>query len=67
MITIEVKEIMPNLNKLVRYNGSTYTLTAGIVRRDKRGKIFYQAEILDKNQNSVCITRLTDIEIEAHT
>lgn len=61
---MEIKEIMPNLNKQVQYSGSAYTLTGGIIRRDKQGKIFYQAELLDKNQNSVCIVKLEDVKVE---
>jgi hypothetical protein len=52
---MEVKEIIPNLNRAVVYNGSEYKLTGSIVRKDEQGRIFYQAEILDKNKNSVCI------------
>ena len=60
---MEVKEIIPNLNKNVRYKDSTsYTLTAGIIRRDQQGNIYYTAELLDKNGNSVVIVGLEDIE-----
>ena len=58
---MELKDIIPNLNRTVIYNGSEYTLTGSIVRRNKQGTIFYQAEILDKNKNSICIVRLEDI------
>jgi hypothetical protein len=59
---MEIKEIIPNLNRAVIYNGSEYKLTGSIVRKDERGNIFYQAEILDKNNNSICITKLEDIQ-----
>ena len=58
-----VKEIMPNLNNKVTYNGSEYTLTGSTIRKDEQGKIFYQAELLDKNKNSVCIVKLDDVKI----
>lgn len=60
---MEVKDIIPNLNKKVIYDGSEYTLTGSIVKKDEQGKIFYRAEILDKNKNSVCIVGLEDIKI----
>jgi hypothetical protein len=61
---MEVKEIVPNLNRAVKYNGSEYKLAGSIIRKNEQGKIFYQAELLDKNKNSVCIVRLEDVEIE---
>lgn len=64
---MEVKEIIPNLNKPVYYNDTEYTLTAGIIRKDEQNKIFYQAEILDKCGRSVCIVKLDNVEVRAHT
>ena len=61
---MEVKEIIPNLNRAVIFNGSVYKLTGSIVRKNEKGKIFYQAEILDKNKNSICIVKLEDVKIE---
>lgn len=60
---MEVKEIIPNLNKMVWYKDSEYKLTASIVRKDDAGNTFYQAELLDKNKNSVCITTLEDVSL----
>jgi hypothetical protein len=60
---MEVKEIVPNLNRAVMYNGSEYTLTGSTIRKDKRGNIYYSAELLDKNQNSVCIVKLEEVKI----
>lgn len=60
---MEVKEIIPNLNKTVTHNGSEYTLTGATIRRDKYGQIYYSAELLDKNKNSICIVRLEAVEI----
>ena len=60
---MEVKEIIPNLNNKVKYNGNTsYTLTAGIIRRHPNGSIYYSAELLDKNGNSVVIAKLEEVE-----
>lgn len=59
---MEVKEIIPNLNNKVTYNDSEYTLTGSVIRKNEQGKIFYQAELLDKNKNSVCIVRLEDVK-----
>jgi DNA-binding transcriptional regulator/RsmH inhibitor MraZ len=60
---MEVKEIIPNLNKIVVYNGSEYTLTGSTIRKDKQGRVYYSAELLDKNKNSVCIVSLEGVEI----
>ena len=60
---MQVKEIIPNLNNKVTYNGSEYKLNGSIVRKNEQGKIFYQAELLDKNKNSVCIVKLEDVEV----
>ena len=59
---MEIKEIIPNLNRTVIYNDSEYTLTGSTVRKDTQGRIFYQAELLDKNKNSVCIVKLEDVK-----
>ena len=60
---MEVREIIPNLNKRVRWRDSTsYTLTGSTIRKDKQGNIYYTAELLDKNGNSVCIAGLEEVE-----
>ncbi len=60
---MEIKEIIPNLNKRVRWrDNDTYTLTGSTIRRNKEGQIYYSAELLDKNGNSVCIVRLEEVE-----
>lgn len=60
---MQVKEIIPNLNKKVGYKDSTsYTLTGSTIRKDKTGKIYYTAELLDKNKNSVLIVGLEDVK-----
>ena len=60
---MDVKEIIPNLNKRIRYKGSTtYTLNGATIRKKENGKIHYVAELLDKNKHSVLIVSLEDIE-----
>ena len=59
---MEVKEITPNLNRPVYYNGTEYILTGSTIRRDSGGKLFYQAELLDKCGNSVIIARLEEVQ-----
>lgn len=60
---MEVKEIIPNLNKRVRYKDSTsYTLNGATIRRKENGKIYYDAELLDKNKHSVLIVKLEEVE-----
>lgn len=61
---MEVKEIIPNLNKPVYYNGTEYTLTGSTIRKDREGKTFYQAELLDKCGRSVIIARLADVQMQ---
>ena len=60
---MEIKEIIPNLNKPVTYNGSEYVFIGSTIRKNEQGITFYQAEILDKNKNSVCVVRLEDVQI----
>lgn len=60
---MEVKEIIPNLNKRVGYKDSTtYALKGSTIRKDKTGKIYYTAELLDKNKNSVLIVGLEEVK-----
>lgn len=60
---MEVKEIIPNLNKRVKYKDSiSYTFTGSTIKKDKYGKIYYTAELLDKNKHSVLIVGLGDVE-----
>lgn len=61
---MEVKEIIPNLNKPVRWRDCTsYTLNSSTIHRDKNGHIYYTAELLDKNQNSICVVRLEEVDV----
>lgn len=60
--SMEIKQIIPNLNKPVYYNGTEYILTGSTIRRDSGGKLFYQAELLDKCGNSVIIAKLEEVQ-----
>lgn len=61
---MEVKDIIPNLNKTVKYEDSTsYTLSGCTIRKNKNGQIYYTAELLYKSGNSVCIVKLEEVEI----
>ena len=59
---MEIKDIISNLNKNVIYKGSEYILNASTIRRNKQGKLFYQAELLDRNRNCVYVVKLEDIK-----
>ena len=60
---MEVKEIIPNLNKNVTYdNSSAWVLNGCTIRKDDNGNVRYYAELLDKNKYSVSIVRLESVE-----
>lgn len=60
---MELKEIIPNLNRPVLFNGGKYILIGSVVRRNEKGVLYYQAELLDKCGRSICYTRLEDVEV----
>lgn len=59
---MEIKDIIPNLNKPVIFRNAKYTLRGSIVRKSAEGELYYLAELLDANGNSICIAKLSDIE-----
>ena len=59
---MEVKEIIPNLNKPVTYKGSTYILTASVIQKNDNGDLYYQAVIKDPKANSINYVKLEEIE-----
>lgn len=59
---MEISEVKAALGKRVTFRDAEYVLTGCIIRRSERGYFFYQAEIADLKQNSVCIVRLDEIE-----
>lgn len=63
---MDIKDVKKNLNTMVVYKGKQgiYMLSACIIRKNK-SNYFYQAELLDtKNNNSIVICGLDDIETE---
>lgn len=49
---MELKEIIPNLNREVEYNGKNYIMRESIVWKDHQGNVNYSAVLLDPNGNS---------------
>lgn len=62
---MELKEIIPNLNEMVIYNGSPYVLKASVVSKDNDGNLRYQAVIKDLKANSISYVKLEDVECES--
>ena len=64
---MKLEEVKRNLNKIVVLNGKNdiYKSTACIIRKDKDGEFYYQAELLDtKHGNSLSYCKLEDITEE---
>lgn len=61
---MELKDIIPNLNKPVRYSKSTYILRGSVVRKTEQGQLYYTAELLDKNKRSLVYADLSAVELE---
>ena len=59
---MKAEEIKKYLNKPVKYKGTEYRLTGAIFRKDK--DYYYQAELTDKCNRSICICKLEDVEVE---
>lgn len=59
---MEISSVKSKLNSNVKYKGSEYLFTACILRKNKDGELFYQAEIKDTRANSVIICKMNDIE-----
>lgn len=64
---MKIEEVKRNLNKLVRYANKshgidgTFIFTGCTLR--KKEDFYYDAELKDKNANSVIIVSLEDIEV----
>ena len=63
-IDMQVSEVKANLGQLVVYNGSSYRLTAYILRHDKSGKLRYQLELSDTKARSVLIVPMHEVEVQ---
>ena len=49
---MELKDIIPNLNREVEYKGKPYIMKESIVWKDKQGNVNYSAVLADPNGNS---------------
>ena len=49
---MELREVIPSLNREVEYDGKIYIMRESIVWKDARGNINYSAVLIDKNANS---------------
>lgn len=54
MKNAELKEILMSQEPVI-YNGIEYKRVSAIIYRNEGGKLYVQAELLDKNANSVSI------------
>ncbi len=65
---MDISRVKYNLNKSVRltlprhYVDKDYILTGCIIRKNKHGKYFYQAELSEPVTGSIVIAELGDIE-----
>lgn len=60
---MEIKDIMANLNKKVRYKESDYIMSGSTVRKLSNGKVIYTVELFDKNTNTLYTVRLEDVVV----
>jgi hypothetical protein len=58
---MELKDIIPNLNREVEYKGNNYIMRESIVWKDQRGDVNYSAILLDPNGNSQYRVSIKDI------
>ena len=58
---MELKDIIPNLNREVEYKGKPYIMKESIVWKDQRGDVNYSAILLDPNGNSQYRVSIKDI------
>ena len=60
---MELKDIIPNLNREVIYGGNLYIMKESIVWKDQRGNVNYSAILIDGNsQYRVSIKDITKKE-----
>ena len=60
---MEIKDIIPNLNKEVEHNNSIYIMKKSTIWKDARGNLHYSGVLIDKNQNSLCEVDIKNITI----
>ena len=56
-----ITEVSDAIGEKVIYNGKEHVLTACIKRRDAKGSIYFQAEVVDKRTNTAYICRPGDL------
>lgn len=56
------KEVKSRIGTKVKYDGDEYLFTGYILRRNKVGELFAQAEITSLRNNSVVICKIVEIE-----
>lgn len=56
------KEVKSRIGTKVKYDGDKYMFTGYILRRNKDGNLFAQAEITSLKSNSVVICKIGEIE-----
>lgn len=59
---MELRDIIPNLNREVLYDGKEYIMRESIVWKDTRGNINYSAILIDPNGNSQYRVGIKDIQ-----
>lgn len=57
----ELKEALTS-GREVKHKGITYKCVSAIIYRNKNGRIIISAELMDKNNKSVCIVEPKNIE-----
>lgn len=60
---METKQIIPNLNKRVMWQGREYIFSGCTIRKSSEGEIFYQAELHEIKCNSIIIVRLGEVNV----
>ena len=59
---MELRDIIPNLNKEVEYDGKNYIMRESIVWKDTSGNINYSAILIDEIANSQYRVGIKDIK-----
>lgn len=60
---MELKDIIPNLNREVKYKGNAYIMKESIVWKDQRGNVNYSAVLIDPNGNSQYRVSIKEISL----
>ena len=60
---MELKDIIPNLNREVEYKVKPYIMKESIVWKDQRGDVNYSAVLIDPNGNSQYRVSIKEISL----